>query len=1057
VTGSGRRERGVDSRGERASRRASPRIGDLAGLCVGVAVAALLACVCAAPARASADEGGPFGIASFSMQTTRTREVAHGPGIPGDGFSEEPYAFTQAAGHPYALTSEVGFDSEEVGEDHKVVPTRNPKDVVIDLPPGLVADAQAVPLCSTPRLLAGTACPSDTQVGVFVLHDGSGVLFGPVVDLTPERGVAAELGLETAASGPSFLLDGQLVRTARGYGLALAANGLPPLGVTGMQVTLWGVPGDAGHDPQRGFFCNGSEGNQPWDCTGGGVAYGGSPAPFLTMPAACAAGPDSASVRADSWEEPGRWVRAQATLPGVTGCNLLGFGPSLQARPETGLADEPLGLGLDVEAPQSEGVQAAATPPLRDATVTLPQGVSLSAAVADGLQACPASGPEGIDMPTGLGASGEPLQPGELGEGEEVGPNEQPRLAPGHCPPASTVGAAEALTPLLAHPLEGRVYLASPGCGGPGQMQCTEEDAADGNLYRMYIELGGRGDPHDEGVDIKLEGRVQANPATGQLSVQLMDLPQLPLSRLSINLDGGPHALLDSPATCGPATTTSDLRPWSAPGSTPEGLLMAGTPDATPSSFYEVTGCAGAGAFHPGFLAGTLTPQAGAFSAFTFSVTRGDREQYLDGIQLRAPPGLSAMLSSVPLCPEALANTGHCPAASRIGSTLIASGAGSHPFQMGGSVYLTGGYEGAPFGLSIVTDAAAGPLNLGLMVIRARIDIDPRTAALTITSDSLPQIVLGVPLRLQRVSIEIDRPGGAPFIFNPTNCAAMTVAATIASTAGSGAAVSSPFAAAGCKDLKFTPKLTALTRANGEFQGHGASLHVVIITGTPSSISTSASTSRATSTPTETAQANMRALKLDLPQRLPARLETIRRACPESTFTQNPAACPKASVIGQASVRTPILAATMTGPAYLVAKSGSGTSHPGESKLEREEAAFPNMILVLQADGVRIDLTGGLFVSEKNITSVVFRTIPDVPIRRLDLILPEGKTSILAASSGLCTKKPLRMATAITGQNGARVKRGVTVAVMGCPPTRKHERPKKQPKRHKPKRRAGKR
>jgi len=332
----------------------------------------------------------------------------------------------------------------------------------------------------------------------------------------------------------------------------------------------------------------------------------------------------------------------------------------------------------------------------------------------------------------------------------------------------------------------------------------------------------------------------------------------------------------------------------------------------------------------------------------------------------------------------------------------------------------------APFGLSIKVPAVAGPFNLGEdgkpVVIRARVGINPQTAQLEIDTDPIPQILGGVPLQIKKINLTIDRPS---FIFNSTGCSQSSVTGTVTSAQGATAPIADRFQAANCASLKFAPKLTAGTGANGEFQGHGASLHVAIATGTFAG------------------QTNMRALKLDLPQRLPARLQTIQRACPESTFEANPAACPKASVVGSASVQTSILSGTLAGPAYLVAKSGSGTSRPGESKIEKEEAAFPDLVLVPQGDGVRIDLTGALFVSAKNITSVAFRSLPDVPIRRLDLYLPEGKSSILAASSGLCTKKPLRMTTAITGQNGARVKPGVTVGVEGC---RKAKRPKK--KRH---------
>jgi hypothetical protein len=315
------------------------------------------------------------------------------------------------------------------------------------------------------------------------------------------------------------------------------------------------------------------------------------------------------------------------------------------------------------------------------------------------------------------------------------------------------------------------------------------------------------------------------------------------------------------------------------------------------------------------------------------------------------------------------------------------------------------------------------------LVIRARIEVDPQTAQLTIGTGAIPSIIDGVPLEIKHLNITINGAGGDfnNFIFNPTSCDPMKIEGAITGEEGAGANVSSSFQVANCKNLKFAPKLTALTRANGELTGHGASLHILIAS--------------------PAAQANLHSLKLDLPQRLPARLQTIQKACPESTFDANPAKCPKASVVGSATVATPILTGTMAGPAYLVSKNGSGVTHPGESKTEKEEAAFPNLVLVLQGEGVRIDLSGALFVSAKNITSVTFRTIPDVPIRRLDLILPEAKTSILAASSGLCTKKPLRMTTAITGQNGARVKPTVKVGVMGCPPA--HPPTRKKPKRHK--------
>ncbi len=1002
----------------------SVRTGDLAGVRVSLGLGTLFMCLylCLASSRAGAAVASPLGIASFVLQTTLTREVAHGPGIAGYGFVQEPYAFTQATGHPYALTSEVEFTTEAVGEDHPV-PTHDPKDAVVELPPGLVADPRAVATCPRPLLLAGRECPAGTQVGVFVLREGEKAILGPIVDVAAEAGAAAGLGLEIE-SKVSFPLSGRLVHSAHGYGLALVAAGLPPLGVTGLQVTLWGVPAEAGHDAQRGLFCTAAEASGPWTCTGGGVPENAAPVPFLTLGTDCAAGAQSAVVWLNSWQEPGRWAQARTTLPGLSECERLPFAPGVTVRPETELADAPVGLGVEVEAPEEEAgqedAQALAPPPLRAASVTLPQGVSIDPAVAGGVQACPASGPGGIDIPSGLSADGGEAQPAEIGEGEEKGAEGLALLAPGKCPEAALIGSAEASTPLLAAPLKGRIYLAAPACGGPRQGTCSEADAADGSLFRIYVELGGvaegarPGNPVGAGLIVKLEGQVRANPASGQLTVVLSEAPQLPLSALTLHLNGGPHALLANPATCGLATTTSRLEAWSAPG-TQAGAFPAGTPDAYPSSSYEVNGCTGVGAFHPGFVAGTQTPLAGQSSAFTASVTREDREPYLRQIQLRTPPGLSASLSGVPLCAAALASTGACPEAARIGAASLTVGAGAEPLQLQGTVYLTGPYEGAPFGLSIVVDAAAGPLNLGPLVLRARIAVDPETAALTITSDPLPQIVLGVPLRLRRVTLEIDRPG---FILNPTDCNQLQVQGTIAGVTGATENASSPFAAAGCSRLPFAPKLSARTQAGGELSGHGASLQLTLASAA--------------------GQANLRALKLDLPQRLPARLQAIQKACPQAVFEANPAACPRASLIGAASAQTPIVSSTMAGPVYLVAKGGAGGSGAADGDRGAKsagpsvEAAFPDIVLVLQSDGVRIDLTGGLYVNEKNVTSATFRSLPDVPIRRLTLTLPEGRSSILAAGAALCTKRPLTMLSALEGQNAVRLKGRVKVGVEGC-------------------------
>jgi hypothetical protein len=962
------------------------------------------------PVVAGASAAKPFAVASFTQQTTgQPVELFKrlGGGDVLREFVNSPYAFTAAGGHPYALTTKVEFASEEKpgsGGQEKV-PTRDPRDIVVNLPPGLLGDPQTVPRCPLTQLQSAAKCPAATQVGMVVLHAyGDEVFTGPIVNVVPEAGQSAEFGLETQLL--NYLLTAHVVHGDSGYGLTVVSNEIPVVGLLSAELTFWGVPADRSHDSQRGLICvqlgqietcknpfgEVQEGVPPRPVPSGLV-----PMPFLTMPVDCGAGALTTGVRADSWEEPGRYVSAQTTLPAVSGCNLLSFEPSIEVQPDTSLADEPVGLGVNLGVPQVESPGAPATPELRDAVVTLPEGLSISPGIVDGIQACNATGPEGIDM-SGPGS-------------EEEGLNGEMQLAAGRCPNASTVGTAEAVTPLLGEPVKGHVYLARPGCGGVGPAPCTTQDALDGNLYKLYLELGGVGPLANTGVNLKVEGEVEANPATGQLTAKFLQNPQLPFSELHIHLNGGPRAPLDTPAACGPATTTADFTPWSAPGFL-EGVPFPGTPDATPSSFFNVQGCANPAGLVPGFTAGTVSPQAGAFSAFTLNFTRQDREQLISGIQVHTPKGLLGMLSSVPLCGEPQAAQGTCPEASKIGTTLVASGAGSHPFEIGGNVYLTTGYKGAPFGLSIVTNAVAGPFNLGLVVVRARIDVDPVTSQLTVTSDPLPQIIFGVPLRLQRVTVDIDRPG---FMFNPTNCGAQQITAVVTGAQQAVANVASPFAAGGCKSLEFKPGFTVTTSGRTS-KANGASLDAKV-----------------TYPPFKAgSEANIAYVKVDLPKQLPSRLTTLQKACTAAQFESNPAGCPAASVVGIVRASTPLLPVGLEGPVYFV-------SHGGE--------AFPSLIVVLQGDGVRVDLAGSTFISKAGVTSSTFKTVPDVPVNTFELYLPEGKFSALTANGNLCTlQSKLKMPTEFLAQNGAVIRESTKIAVTGCPKAKTKAKKKRKTK-----------
>jgi hypothetical protein len=981
-----------------------------------------------------------FGLKLKLEPTEATEEtlLAEASGKQEYEFTNKPYKtpFTQAGGHPWGLTT-TGEFATEVGTRGSVVPVSDVKDIVTDLPPGLLGDPQAVPRCPLAQVTnGGDLCPSDTQVGVYRVHyEGPGKEYlAPIVNVTPEAGQSAEFALENTTPVDVPILTAHLVRTeeqtkegtvVEHYGFAVVSKSIAQVALTKFELTFWGVPADPSHDGMRGRVCEKSGGAEPLKCQGGKQSSGLTPVPFLSMPTDCAGGPESTTVRADSWQEPGKveepgstgvsgryvgYTEESIPFPAVTGCELLQFKPGtgITVEPDTELADEPVGLGVSLKIPLNEEPKANTTPVLRDTRVTLPEGMSVSPGIVDGIQACNELGPEGINI-TGT-------------ESEFIGEDKEWHLAPGKCPDASIVGTAEAITPYLPVPVKGHVYLARPGCGGTGQAACTDQDALDGNLYKLYLELGGEGELANTGIEFKVPLNAEVNPATGQLTANARELVQAPYSEVKIDLNGGPRAPLANPPTCGPALTTADLTPWSAPGRIEEegensGLLVTGTPDLLSSSFFRVGGpkeeddCPHPTPFNPEFVAGTVTPQAGQFSSFTMNLSRQDREQYIKGIQLHTPPGLLALLASVPLCPEDQANEparyGECTA-SKIGTTRVASGAGSHPFEIEGNVYLTGPHDGAPFGLSIVTHVVAGPFNLGLVVVRARIDIDPENSTATITTDetgpyAVPQILFGVPLRLQRIAVDIDRPG---FMFNPTNCAAQQIAASVSGAQEAVKSLSTPFAVAGCKSLAFKPKFTASTSAHTS-RKDGASLDVKLSYPAGSLGS----------------EANIARVKVDLPKRLPSRLTTLQKACPAATFAANPAQCPPASIVGIARAKTPLLPVGLAGPAYFV-------SHGGE--------AFPDLVIVLEGDGVRVDLTGTTFISKAGITSSTFKTVPDVPVGTFELYLPEEKYSALAANGNLCkSQSKLKMPTEFVAQNGAVIKQSTQIQVTGCTASKK--------------------
>ncbi|HEV3070038.1 MAG TPA: hypothetical protein VGY76_01265 [Solirubrobacteraceae bacterium] len=897
----------------------------------------------------------PFGIAGLGM-------AAH---------SMEGRLDEQAGDHPYGVTTTVNLNTRieaKQGGAHAYADAEPIKDLAVYLPLGFLGDPTAAARCSQVLLSSGRElCPPDSRVGTVILFTESGVLSSlepanqrvltDLYNVVPENGYPAQLSFTVYGRSPQ--LYASVVHTPAGYALRVASPGITrAISFEGAALTLFGDPNTANGNPSAAKA-------------------------FVTNPSNCQGGPLRTRVEVDAWSAPGVWWPAEAVAyPKITGCELLQFAPTVELHPEVSQAEAPAGLQVKIKVPQNPSqFPVLAVPQLKDVAMTLPAGMTISPGGGDGLVGCPATGPNGFDMPTGGGT------PTEAGEGEAIGADGMTHLVAGHCPPASQIGTVEITTPVLERPLEGHVYVAQPQCGGSGQPECTAADASNGRLFKIYLEAEG------SGAVIKLAGTVSADPSTGRLTARFTENPQLPVSEVTLNLKGGGRAPVANPRQCGSALAVGDLAPWSAPI----------TPDAiVPASFnvdWDGAGgpCPATLPFAPSLNAGVTNAAAGHFSTFTFTLTRGDRQQDLSRVQVKLPAGMLGMLSKVPLCGEPQASQGTCEEASRIGTTLVRAGSGPQPLGVTGSVYLTGPYNGAPFGLSIVVPAIAGPFNLGNVVVRSRIDIDPSTSAVTVTSDPLPQFKDGVPLRLQMVNVSVDR---HEFFFNPTNCAIKQIAATVESEQGTSANLTAPVAAEGCNGLPFKPSFKVST-GGAVSKALGASLNVKVTSGA--------------------GQANIARVAVTLPKQLPARLTTLQHACPAAVFAANPATCDPNSLVGFVKANTPVLPVALTGPAYLV-------SHGG--------AAFPDLVVVLQGDGVRVDLTGNTNIV-KSITSSTFSSVPDAPISSFELQLPRGKHSALTTTvKSLCGQK-LVMPTTITGQNGAQIKQSTKIALTGCPKARK--------------------
>ena len=910
---------------------------------------------------------------------------------------------TQAGSHPYQLTTTFSLNEGiETNSKTKREEGNAPalvRNLHFVLPPGLLGNVNVVPECSTVDFSTiapadVNLCPADSAIGVARVMINEPNIFGgvaietvPVFNLVPAPGEPARFGIELDKV-PVTLTTA--VRTGSDYAVEVTVrNTSETVAVLATQLTFWGVPDDPSHDAARGWEC---VDNDRYDR---GIGKSCEPLkaqnakPFLTLPAECSATAPTSTVSGDSWPlnyEAGKEVRQLAPTTykfpqPLSGCALIGFAPTISVEPDTHAANSPAGLTVGVEVPQTTTLEASglAEADVAATTVVLPEGVQASPAAADGLLAC--SG-EGVGFNTEGGQVTESLK--TIAENDHFTPNEVT------CPEASKIGTATIRTPLLKHELTGSVYLASQDTnpfGTPLVIYLIAEDPI-------------------SGVRVKLAGEVQINQSTGQLTSVFSGTPPVPFEALTLKLFGGARASQSTPAFCGTYTTTSTFLPSTARSS------------ATPSAQFAITEGAGGGAcryagtpqtFAPALTAGPTSTQAGGFTNFTLTINHSDADQPLNNISVTLPEGLAALLSKVTPCsePPAEQKEWHCGPESQIGEATTSSGLGSDPFNLTGTVYLTTGYDGAPFGLLVATEAKAGPFNLGWVYVRSRINVNPVTAAVTITTDegphkdTFPTRLQGVPVQVKRINVLVNRP---EFQFNPTNCSQLAVSGALGGSEGASAPFTTPFQVENCASLPFAPKLTASTGARASKVG-GANLDIKI----------------------ESAglgQADIQKVDLQLPVVLPSRQSTLEKACPEAVFNANPATCDEGANIGYATIRTPVLKSPLTGPAYLV-------SHGG--------AAFPDVEFVLQGEGILLILDGKTDI-KKGVTYSRFESSPDAPFTTFETVLPTGPHSALtsyvpgANHYNLCNAD-LAMPTEITAQDGAHISEITKIAVAGCVPS----------------------
>jgi len=880
---------------------------------------------------------------------------------------------TQAGTHPDQLTT--FLEMETVVEEVEVEPGKfkerefpdgQLRDLDVDMPEGFAGNPTAVPRCAMELFMnyfnGLNECPNSTAIGYVAakaefepIEPNSDVYFHvPLYNLPPEPGFAAKLGF--LVIGVPVTIDVG-VRESAPYGVyAQLTNTSEAALFYSSEVTIWGVPADSSHDALRGSCLDvitASGKDEP--LSKGKCAAGITPEPFLTAPRSCE-GPLTASFRGIAWDT-GTEATSAASAPARSGCSNLGFEADASAQLSSSETESPSGLSFEMTI-EDEGLldpdpEAIAFSDMKSARVTLPPGVTVNPSQAEGLAACTESDLARETATSGFGAG---------------------------CPAASKVGSVEVETPLL----EGTVLKGSLFVAQPYQNPF-------GSLIALYMVI------KDEklGISVKLPAKVSLDPATGQVTTTFGDpsakdpalrpLPQLPLGSVRVDLEAGPRSPLVTPSRCGSYEITSLFTPWANPESPLEVKSSA-----------EITSGPGGGPcpstdpFSPGFSAGSLNSAAGAFSPFKMRLTRNDGEADLTRLDALLPTGVVGKIAGVAQCSDAAiaaaaSRTGaeelalpSCPASSRVGTVTAGAGVGSGlTWVKGGALYLAGPFAGAPLSVVAVVPALAGPFDLGVVVTREALDLDPTTAQVTVSgaaSSPIPTILQGVPLRLRDLRIETDRPN---FTLNPTSCEPKQARAT-AFSGTFAASLSYPYQASNCASLAFKPRLALRLKGKTRRGGHPALSSVL----TP-----------------RPGDANIGAATVLLPRSLQIDNAHINNPCTRVQFNEH--ACPSGSVLGTASAYTPLLDQPLEGPVYFRSNGG-----------ERE---LPDIVADLHGQ-FRIIVVG--FVDARNARiRARFLSVPDAPVSKFQLSLKGGKVGLLVNNRNLCGARQ-RAELSLNGQNG---------------------------------------